>query len=126
MFETPQIMRMAQQMARHASARQVIIAENVAHADTPGYKARDIPHFAKTLDSGFALRMTRAGHLESASAAPGFTPRPDPATLTHNPNGNTVSLEQQMMRAAETRASHDMALSVYSAARGILRTALGK
>jgi flagellar basal-body rod protein FlgB len=45
---------------------------------------------------------------------------------TTAPNGNSVSLEREMMRAAETRQSHDMALAVYGTARGILRAALGR
>ncbi|MDD7970151.1 FlgB family protein [Roseinatronobacter alkalisoli] len=125
MFELPDVMRMAQQMARHAAARQVVISENVAHADTPGYQARDLPSFGATYADGLSLRATRAGHFGFDTAAGVPAARTDPTTTTRSPNGNTVSLEHQIMRAAETRQSHDMALSVYSAARNILRTALG-
>lgn len=125
MFELPDVMRMAQHMARHAAARQVVLSENVAHADTPGYQARDLPSFGATYNNGLSMRATRAGHLgfEDTGGIPAA--RIDTTTPARSPNGNTVSLEHQMMRAAETRQSHDMALSVYSSARGILRTALG-
>ncbi|WFE74393.1 FlgB family protein [Roseinatronobacter sp. S2] len=125
MFELPDVMRMAQQMARHAAARQVVISENVAHADTPGYQARDLPSFGATYGDGLSMRATRAGHLGFDAGSNVPSARIDPTTTTRAPNGNTVSLEHQMMRAAETRQSHDMALSVYSSARSILRTALG-
>lgn len=36
------ILQMASQLAAHSSARQAVIAENIAQADTPGYRARDI------------------------------------------------------------------------------------
>ena len=128
MFEMPAIMGMAQQMARHAAARQVVISENIAHADTPGYKARDLPSFGavhQALGSDMPLRRMRAEHFNGGADAAALRPRIDMTAPTQSPNGNTVSLEDQMMRAAQTRLSHDMALSVYSAARGILRSALG-
>lgn len=113
MFEIPDVMRVAQMMARHSAARQVTLAENVANADTPGYKARDLPPFAAMYQGGTLSDMDRAARV-------------DPTSPTRSPNGNSVSLEDQMMRAAQTRQSHDKAMAVYSAARNILRTALGK
>jgi flagellar basal-body rod protein FlgB len=115
MFEMPDVMRVAQMMARHAAARQVVLSENVANADTPGYRARDLPDFGT---------MLRAGHLDRATLDRAAIV--DRAVTTRSPNGNTISLEDQMMRAAQTRQAHDLALSVYGAARNILRTALGK
>ena len=125
MFDIPDVMRMAQGMARHAAARQVVIAENIAHADTPGYRARDLPDFGKTYAQARAMAATRPGHLGAA-----FPNQPTSSVIDRDaparaPNGNTVSLEREMMRAAQNRQSHDMALAVYSSARGILRAALG-
>ena len=59
------ILNLASALAAHASARQEVIAENVAHADTPGYRARDVADFAAILDGGpaFSARMTRPGHI---------------------------------------------------------------
>lgn len=37
------LLRLASDLAAHAATRQSVIAENIAHADTPGYRARDIP-----------------------------------------------------------------------------------
>lgn len=129
MLQMPAIMGVAQQMARHAAARQVVISQNIAHADTPGYKAQDVPDFAASLQATTgtgAMRRSHAAHFGAFDpASPGLRARPDPTATAQSPNGNTVSLEQQMMHAAETRLSHDLALSVYAAARGILRSALG-
>ncbi|MFD2853698.1 flagellar basal body rod protein FlgB [Seohaeicola zhoushanensis] len=43
--------RLASRKMEWLSARQKVIAENVANADTPGYKARDVASFAETLES---------------------------------------------------------------------------
>jgi flagellar basal-body rod protein FlgB len=46
MFERLNVSMMAHALAGHSSTRQSAIAQNVAHADTPGYRARDLPSFA--------------------------------------------------------------------------------
>ena len=50
------LLRLASQLAAHAAARQTVITENIAHADTPGYRARDVADFATTLSDGSGAR----------------------------------------------------------------------
>lgn len=121
------LLRLASDLAAHATARQSVIAENIAHADTPGYRARDIPGFAEAMNepTGFAPRATRPGHMAFADQ-PRFEPREETALGAETPNGNSVSLEDQMVRAAELRNSHEMALGVYRKTMDVLRTGIGK
>ena len=65
MFEKMDILTKAVGLAKHAAARQSVIAQNVANADTPQYRAKDIASFADTFrtDDGGAMRTTRARHL---------------------------------------------------------------
>lgn len=130
MFERLDVMRQAQAMAAHAAARQSAIARNIANADTPGYRPSDLPSFAEVWRAAGpdrALRATRPGHLDAASAggAPAEA-RPRPVPGASSPNGNGVSLESEMMKAAEVRHQHDLALSIYQNALGVLRTSLGR
>jgi flagellar basal-body rod protein FlgB len=122
------VLQLASGLMAHASARQRVIAENVAHADTPGYKARDLPQFAATLDGhpAFSARITRPEHIAFGADPRGFDARQETALGAVSPNGNSVSLEDQMTRAAEARQSHQMALGVYSKTMDILRTAIGR
>jgi flagellar basal-body rod protein FlgB len=125
MFEKLEIIRMAQALATHAGTRMGAIAQNVAHADSPGYKARDLPDFATTYADQYGenLRITRAGHLGAAGAAPleAVVQRGGDA-----PNGNSVSLEAEMVKAAEVRQQHDMALSIYRSSADMVKLALGR
>lgn len=121
MLDTPAIMRLSQAMARHAAQRQVVISQNVANADTPGYRARDVADFGSYLQQPGVMDAMRAGRLQQMPPA-----RLLDTAQTRAPDGNSVSLEHEMMRAAETRQAHDMALAVYGSARGILRAALGR
>lgn len=121
------LLRLASSLAAHSSARQTVVTENIAHSDTPGYRARDLPAFSESLETpGFASQATRRGHMDFGADARGFEPREIAAFGAETPNGNSVSLEDQMIRAAEIRQSHDLALGVYRKTMDILRTSLGR
>ncbi len=126
MFDKLEIFQMASGLARHAAARQNAIARNVANADSPGYRAKDIASFSETYNGGTAqtdLRMTRSGHVGNLSAGGDYRviATDDPVS----PNGNSVSLETEMVKASEVRHQHELALSIYSKSMDILRASLG-
>ena len=124
------ILSLARELGGHASARQAVIAQNVANADTPGYKAKDIAVFSEAYDSaptqGMALRTTRDGHFASDAPPATFRTIEDTRFGAEAPNGNTVSLEDQMIRAAEAQQSHELAMGVYRKSLDILRMSLGR
>lgn len=125
MFEKLELTRMAQALAAQSGARMSVIAENVANADTPGYKAKDIPAFAEVYDAeGLPLRTTRPGHLGAMS--PAAAPVPDAVRGHEAPNGNSVSLEAEMVKSVEARQNHDMALAIYLATSDVIRASLGR
>ncbi len=127
MFETLSIFRTAHAMAVHAGERQTILAQNMANADTPDYSARDIKPFSEVVSAtstGPDLRATRASHLAAQSSqfeASMFTREGE-----HNPNGNSVSLELEMLHAVDAKRQHDRALAIYKSSMGLLRTSLGR
>lgn len=127
MFENIPYFRMAYAMATHAGARQAVIARNMANADTPGFRAQDLPPFSELVgSSGAAMRATRARHLNaphSAGIIPAATLRDAPG---QSPDGNSVSLEQEMLNAVEVKRQHDRALAIYKSGMTILRSAIGR
>ncbi len=129
MLEKLQIFRTAQSMARHASARQAVIAQNVANADTPGYRARDIASFRDSYETSppSALRATRPGHLLPGDPPP-LRWRPFEAERpgAMSPNGNNISLETELMMAAEAQSEQRRALAIYRSALTVLRTSIGR
>lgn len=126
MFEKIQLLQMAQSMARQAAFRQNAVVQNVANADTPGYRALDVPSFAETYQDERAtpMRATRAGHLGAANRV-NVAMAPDPDAAAMSPDGNSVSLEDEMVKSAEVQRSHTLALAVYRSSLDILRTSLG-
>jgi flagellar basal-body rod protein FlgB len=119
MFANLDILRMAQSLATHAGLRQQAIAQNVANADTPGYQARDAVPFADFLDATARARQAPPPRPDSLM-------RPDADPATRSPDGNTVSLEHEMMRGATVRGQHELALGIYSSARDLLRASIGR
>ena len=121
-----ELFKLAHGLATHANARQTKISANIANVDTPGYKAQDIRPFAESYrapNTQNGLRATRAGH--SFSSQPGqITIEPIVRTSGKSPNGNSVSIESEMVEAAEVRQAHDLALTVYQSALGIMRSSI--
>ena len=115
MFQSLDILRMAQSYATHAATRQQAIARNVANADTPGYRSRDAIPFADfwQAEQRGTMRPEAAMQVDA-----------HPATLS--PDGNTVSIEFEMMRAVEARQQHETALGIYSMTRDLMRATLGR
>lgn len=128
MFDNLEIFRLSGAMAAHAGARQAVVARNMANADTPGYGAQDLPSFQSLVASrsgGFGLRATRPGHLGAGAGTVEIAPRTLPE-LAAEPNGNTVSLESEMLRGVDVRRQHNRALAIYGFARDLLRLSVAQ
>ncbi|MEC3861628.1 FlgB family protein [Mesobacterium sp. TK19101] len=128
MFQTLSLFKTAQSMAQHAGQRQALIAQNMANADTPGYVARDLPDFATLVSrrarETFGLRATRPGHLGGAGGETLVEARARRGPA--DPNGNNVSLEEEMLHSVEARRQHDRALAIYRSGLNILRSSIGR
>ena len=114
-------------------ARQRVLAENVANADTPGFQARELQplKFQSIVTEASAsandLRVTNVRHIsETQSSAEGDFRRDDDSDFDTTPSGNSVVLEEQMMKVAQNQMDFQAATSLYSKSIGLLRMALGQ
>jgi flagellar basal-body rod protein FlgB len=116
--------------------RQDVLTENVANADTPGYVAHDLKQldFADTLahangpsQAASQLIVTDPRHIALPAAA-GKSSFEDVEVrdTAANPNGNSVSLEQEMIKVSDTQAQFQAATNLYSKAMSMMRTAIGQ
>ena len=117
MFEGLEIFQLAGGVARHAASRQAVVAQNIANADTPGYRARDVADFQETWRNMTSEARSGRGEMPMRVIDAG-TPA--------SPNGNTVSLEFEMLRGIEAQRAHSRAMRVYGSAMTILRTSIGR
>jgi flagellar basal-body rod protein FlgB len=95
--------------------RQKLIAENIANANTPGFNPRDLD--AQAFETAME-RQARRG--ESKTIAARVVTRPDSETTL---DGNAVVLEEQTLRAGETRAAFELGLTLYRKGLDLMRLA---
>lgn len=116
------------------NARQSVLSQNVANADTPGYAARDLKpvNFEKMLQDvrgpskfSTSLTVTNPRHIEIASTRASGYNEITSADVEANPTGNTVSLQEEMIKVADTQAQYTAAANLYSKAVSLMRTAIG-
>ncbi|MFK7744684.1 MAG: FlgB family protein [Roseobacter sp.] len=128
MFENLEVFKISHAMAVHAGEKQAVAAQNVANADTPGYKARDVIAFADAYEQSASganagsQKATRSSHIHGAMNGQ----MPEPILDTGgaaSPNGNTVSLENEMLKSLNAKRQHDRSLAIYKSSLNILRTA---
>ena len=121
---------------RHLSERQRVVAGNIANADTPGFKARELrePDFGAIVGSGARAGIARpAVRLTSGMAALGATQPQgsvglilDRHVTETKPDGNNVTLEDQLLKMGEIQADFATLTSLYRKQMGLLKTALGQ
>lgn len=110
------MLALSSSMARHAATRHALISQNIANADTPGYKAKDVADFSAV------LKAQAMGQGEAALDQMAVIERP----TVGSPNGNSVSLEEELMRGAAAKQDHQLAISMYRSTLGLMKTAVGK
>ena len=129
-------------MAWHQD-RQRVLSENVANANTPRFRPRDLvplefkgPASAPvaTASSGavatpgsvapVALVRTDPMHIATGAGVAQFTARS--GGYETRPSGNSVNLEDEMMKVAANQMDYAMATTLYSRGLGLIKTALGR
>lgn len=111
-------------------ARQKVLAENVANADTPGFVPRDVaePRLGpggRMLEARLAPVRTSPLHLAGTSGGrgPGET---NAARFETRPSGNAVNLEEEMLKVGQNQSDYQLAASLYQKSLQMLRTAVGR
>jgi len=127
MYQNLTLFQTAAAMAEHAGTRQAVVASNIANADTPNYQARQLDAFKDLYQSQNVgkMRATRGGHVGGQLDTEQRITL-TPATTEPSPNGNSVSIEDEMLAAVSVSREHSRALAIYRHGMTVLRTTLGR
>jgi flagellar basal-body rod protein FlgB len=112
--------------------RQEVLAQNIANADTPGQKAKDLdaPDFKRLVgreNRHITIRRTNKSHLTGGFKAPrDFTEKETRKPYETAPAGNAIILEEQMMKLGKTSADHKLMTELYKKHLNMFRIAIGK
>ncbi len=107
--------------------RQRILAENVANADTPDYRPRDLapPNFQEALmEPAVALVRTDANHIAGVGDGSRFADAND-LRYEVRPGGNAVNSEDEMMKVASNQMDFDAVAALYSRSLALIKLAVG-
>jgi flagellar basal-body rod protein FlgB len=116
------------------SFRHKVLSQNIANINTPGYKANEVkmPENIADLELSkgrrrLSLINTAYKHMKGRYAETNqfeIEKLKDPFEV--KPNGNNVSLNQQITKISQNQTAYDAALKTYSISTGLISTALGK
>ena len=107
------LFEIASQQARWLAVRQTAIATNISNANTPGFGRLDVPSFDDVLNkTQLAMATTNISHISAGAAdLPSMSSKPAAAwEVTHS--GNSVSLEQEMLKAGEVNRAFALNTSI--------------
>jgi flagellar basal-body rod protein FlgB len=131
LMQLPVFTALTEKMRWHQN-RQSLLAENVANAETPGYRGRDLAafafkeHMSNLSVPQIATTTTNSAHVEAmGTQADGFGTR-KLNSFEITPEGNGVTLEDEMMKVASNQMDYQAATTLYTRSLKILRTALGR
>jgi flagellar basal-body rod protein FlgB len=116
------------------NARQDVLSQNVANADSPGYAAKDLKPMAfddmlKRMNGGAGATTMMTDdprHIALSTGQQNNFAGADTPDTEASPNGNTVSLEEEMIKVSDTQAQYQAATNLYSKALSMMRTAIGQ
>ena len=111
--------------------RQGVLAENVANADTPAYRAKELEDYSFSdhigrQSFGLETKVTKTGHITGMLSAQSAGKVEEKDMFEVTPSGNNVVLEEQMMKVTANQMDFQAATSIYTKSLGIIRTALGR
>lgn len=119
---------------RHLSDRQKVIAGNIANGDTPGFKARELeaPNFSAFLPAAggtpsvarprieISGGMTALGATQPSAASRVIA---DSDTSETKPDGNNVTLEDQLLKMGQVQADFAAVTNIYRKQMGLMKIA---
>lgn len=131
LMDMPVFSALTDKMRWHQT-RQGLLAENVANAETPGYRGRDLKQYdfadreGMLGSSAVVTSVTQPMHFSASSGAGGGFDAQRMANFEVTPEGNGVTLEDEMMKVTTNMMDYQAATTLYQKSIRILRVALGK
>ncbi len=115
-------------IAKHVDAlteRQAVLAENIANANTPAYKTKDVDlnRFKDYRHRSVTLKTTRKGHMLGVKPEHKYhvIKTPDEQKL----NKNDVNIPKQMAKIASNQDEYNKAIRSYMVSNNLVSSVLG-
>ena len=112
--------------------RQKVLANNVANSDTPNFNAKDLKpltfrELIRDSENRVSMTATHAAHqAHGPSTAAKVAPEIEDEPYEISPQGNGVSIEEQLMKIGETRMNYELTANLYKKHLDMFRMALSR
>jgi flagellar basal-body rod protein FlgB len=101
------------------------VAENIANANTPGYRAADVPPFESVFnDTNLTMTAANTAHIGADPASPDVLPVKEGPAWEISHSGNSVSLNQELLKSGEVTSKASLNNAVVKAFNQMLMTSL--
>lgn len=131
-MNTPPILAGIRERMQNLSERQRVVATNIANSETPGYKAREVsePNFASLVGGGGMIAAPRVQLTDRMKSLGAIQPIGTGLILDKDitetkPDGNNVTLEDQLLKMGEIQADFTAMTGLYRKQMSMLKTAVG-
>lgn len=112
---------LAAKQANWLSRNQATIAGNVSNSNTPGYRAQTVQPFADVLaQTQLGLATTDPAHLAISPAEQDAAKVVDENPWETTDSGNTVSLENEMIKAGDVQRDYSLNTNIVKAFHAML------
>jgi len=128
-IQNTSIMGMITGKMNYLTQRQKVLSQNIANADTPNYRAKDLKPFhfeklQKDVSSSIQVATTSASHIIPASSRDLFDVNRRAESYEVTPDGNKVVIEEQLMKLNAVNGEHKLATSLHKKYVGLYRSAM--
>jgi flagellar basal-body rod protein FlgB len=108
-MESIQLFNLASRQAEWLSVRQTVVAGNIANANTPGFRAKDVNAFNAVLqNTQLPMRSTNPLHFtESPTESYVVESEVNKGSATQL-SGNSVELSEELMKQGSVKRDYDL------------------
>ena len=115
MTKLDELFRFSQGALNLHAHRQQLIASNIANADTPGYKARDIDFASALKDARSAMEKPQTGGAPARAASSPLAPELlYRSAVQRSVDGNSVDLDVERAQFADNSVRYEAQLQFIS------------
>lgn len=128
-YSNIKLLSMMQLKMAYLAENQDVISHNIANADTPGFKAKqlhelDFKKIAQAEAHRLKLRATSPSHSKGTKPSNDFRVETQRKTHETTPVENSIALEEQMAKLNQNQHEYMLTTNLYNKTAGMFRTAI--
>jgi flagellar basal-body rod protein FlgB len=128
-YSSIKLMSLMKTKMSYLAENQDILAQNIANADTPGYRPKqlqkvDFEDMAMQEAHRLQMRATSPTHLGGTKPEQDFRTETQRKTYETTPVKNAIAIEEQMAMVSKNKLEYDTVTNLYRKTAGLFRIAL--